>query len=225
MRLSVICSLVLLLSGWAIDAKRYWGPTELAHQTFEELSIFGPAKLHQLHADKISIIGPVEFNQLEVGQEFSAVGPVSGLGGRAEVMDITGPLDLKRFLCHNLIVTGPVELNRVRVYCASTLIGSVEAKLCRFEGMVITCDVCRFEDVEAADITFKKTHAKEPIRLELNGHCVIHGKIVFESGDGVVVIGDKHSEIEGAIEGAKVIRQLEPSSFQETVPAALKIED
>lgn len=221
MRSIWICWVFVVLSCLSLEAKKFLGPTELAHQTFEELSIFGPAKLHQIHADKISVVGPVDFSQLEVGQEFSAVGPVCGLGGRAEVVDITGPVDLKRFLCHNLIVTGPVQLNRVRVYCGSTFIGSVEAKLCRFESMVVTCNYCKFEDVEASDITFKKTHAKEPIRLELTGHCVIHGKIIFESGNGLVVIGEGRSELEGAIEGAKVIKmQVNPetsSSVQDSL--------
>lgn len=207
---------LVLVGGVTCEARKFIGPTDLSNQSYEDLSIWGPAKLHQIRASKISIVGPLDFDQLEVSQELSVVGPVSGLGGRAEVLDITGPLDLRRFLCHSLIATGPVNLNRVRVYCGSTFIGSVEAKLCRFEGVVITCDTCRFEDVETGDITFKRSPGKDPVRLELFGHCIIRGKIVFESGNGLVVIADDHSQIEESVEGAKIIRVSSPLSENES---------
>ena len=185
------------------------GPTDLFSQTFDEISVWGPCKLHQIRADKISVIGPVDFDQLEVKQELSVIGPVSGVVGKAEIIDVTGPLNLRRFLCHNLNVVGPTQLDRVRVYCRSTFVGPIEAKSCRFEGLVITTDVCHFEDVETGDITLKKTPNMEPTRLEFVGHCVIHGKIHFESGNGLILVQGGQTHFEGPIEGATIVKSQE----------------
>lgn len=215
LRITLLVCLILCAS--LCEAKKFMGPTDLFSQTFDEISVLGPCKLHQIHASKISIIGPLDFDQLEVKQEISVVGPVSGMIGKADIVDVTGPLNLRRFLCHNLNVVGPAQLDHVRVYCRSTLIGSIEAKSCRFEGLVITSDVCRFEDVETGDITFKNTSGKMATRLELIGHCVIHGKIHFESGNGLILVQEGQTDFEGPIEGATIVRSQENQTNKDEI--------
>ncbi len=193
------------------------GPTDLSSQEFKELNIHGPSKLSEIKADSLRINGPLNFNQLKVKGKTEISGPTSGEEGEFKDLLIHGTFWGNKIKIENLQVDGDVTIEHFNINGDVNINGPLKAKNGTFSNITNVYAPVALYNVVVNNIYIKKdsnqnhkesdqnNNAQNEVKLA--GETIVSGNITFESGDGVVFIRDKTSQLKGKVIGGKIKEQ------------------
>lgn len=155
------------------SAEKY-GPAAYRNRNFSSLTTYGPTSLHHVNIKN--------------------------------TLTVHGPLEAHHTTIYRLEVAGPVNFTHTTVETQSTLYGPLDAEHSKFVGPLrIATNELTLKDCDVSSITLihNDTHPKRTQKLHLHHGTVIHGDIVFEDGEGIV-IKHKGSKIEGQVTGGVI---------------------
>jgi hypothetical protein len=156
------------------DVAEKYGPADYRKRTFSTLTVYGPTTLH--HVDI------------------------------KNTLKVHGPLDAHHTTIHHLEVMGPVNCTHTTVEAESILYGPLDAEHSKFRGplRIATNELTlKHSDVSAITLIHNDTHHKRTQKVHLHRGTVVHGDIVFEDGDGIV-IAHKGAKIIGNVIGGVI---------------------
>lgn len=176
------------------------GPVELSLKLFDELSIDGSAKLKMVRAKSLVVKGSLEYSRLSVSGKATVDGQLTGDRGKFGQLTVTGPVHAEYLACDDLSTKGDVTISYLDVKNRADIDGIVSGQNWRVKDLQVRADKIVLKDVDIGTIVVKKS-GTGPEELTLQGTSVIHGMIVFESGQGKVRIEGDKVKIEGEIKG------------------------
>lgn len=169
----------------------FYGVAKLKNQQYATLNCFGPTVLEQSQvSDQANIYGPLTTNKTTFNK-LQAFGPVKG--------------DTISFQHAN--IQGPITLKQAKASGTLTVLGPLHAQDSRFMDVFIACNELTFDNCFVNNLSIKQTSSDDNVQqiLRLKGNTTIHGKISFESGNGIIELHDPEVKIH-TIEGATLKR-------------------
>lgn len=186
-------------------------PTSIATPAKEEQMqsdmYFGPTYLENKTLNNISIAGPAIFEGVTLTGNATLMGPVKMRDSKMNDLQVTGPFNASKVVVKKLTVNGPVRFERVTVDGLATINGPLTAEESNFKNTLsIATDKMSLDHCMAENIEVRKNSKwfEKPQRVFLTNKTVVKGDIVFEAGNGVVVIS-KEATHKGKVIGGKSI--------------------
>jgi hypothetical protein len=204
-RLFKISIFSMAVFGWALTyAETFFGPTELADKTFDELTINGPAELKLVKTKSLTVHGPLSYDDLEVSGKTSLHGAAKGQKGKFNTVSTKGPFKAEKVSLHSLTAWGPVWLKDFTIEGEAAIHGPLKAEKGVFQDFIAGSEnggeSVELTDVAAKNIVINEGKAEEI--LLLSGNTVISGNVIFKSGRGRIDKKGENNVIQGKIEGA-----------------------
>ena len=182
----------LLFIFWATPAiSTSTGSLTLRNQMLQALEHYGPA---QLTTTKIknhaAIHGPLLANDVKLTS-----------------LELHGPLNGNKMSFQQGIIHGPVELSNSKISGLVTIYGPVNATHCQFGEMVVSTEKVQFQASTIKNITIAKDNRAIPkIQQVILQNSQVTETLVFESGQGEVILLDSQSHVMDIV-GGKIVRQ------------------
>ena len=173
------------------NEQTFYGVTQLKNQQYSTLNCFGPTILEQSQIlEQANIYGPLTANKTTF-KKLQAFGPVKG--------------DTISFKQAN--IQGPISLKQAKASGTLTVLGPLQAQDSRFMDIFIACHELTLDNCFVNNLSVKQASTDDQTQqvLRLKGNTTIHGKISFESGNGIIELHDPDVKIH-TIEGATLKR-------------------
>lgn len=182
-----------LLSLHIAQAELFTGTTKLSNKTFEDIVVLGEADLTNIKTNSITIGGSLVFNHVDAS-DVNIAGSVKEGSSYLICKDLNvgGSIIAKNIKCANINVFGAAKLENIDVSDNISIAGRLELKKAKLKNLDAATSEIYLEDVTANDITIDTIPlSSDTQKLYLKGSSIISGSIKFESGKGIVIIGDK----------------------------------
>jgi hypothetical protein len=170
---------------------------------------YGPTYLENKKLDCIKILGPATLEGVTVSGTISILGPAKLRDSNLQNLQISGPLNARKVNLKTLTANGPSRLERVVVDGKITINGTLYAEESNFKDMLsIATDKMTLDHSMAVNIEVRKNSSwlEKPQRVHLTNNTTVKGDIIFEAGNGIVVIS-KGAVLKGAVKGGKKIER------------------
>ena len=182
----------------------------------------GNARLEKLSYDSLTIAGALDFNNLTIEKTLTVEGSANGNSLKCNKFIVNSSFTGKNIQAQNGEVNGTLVCDTVTIDEDLTVNGSLSGKKIKVSGKTkvdgnLDASKSSFSDIEVATtyrITLTSSKAKnifvkkskyESQRIYLEGRTIIEGNIIFESGNGKVLVSRK-AKIMGEVQGASVVR-------------------
>lgn len=154
---------------------------------------YGPASYRDRNFSTLRVYGPTSLNHVSV----------------KNTLTVHGPLEAHHSNIFRLEGMGPVHFTHTVVEAQSTIYGPLYAEHSYFRGHLHIATnelILKHSDVTFIRLIHNDSDHKRTQKVHLHRGTVVHGDIVFEDGDGIV-IAHKGSKIVGSVIGG-VIKHL-----------------
>lgn len=139
--------------------------------------------------ESLEVLGTVKFSKTTI----------------SKILKVTGNLIANEAHLHEIEAEGAVQLNRSTLQAAVTVIGSLQASDSEFcQPIAFTGQKALFSKCKLSGITVRRDPAFRAKQvIELKASTIIDGPIVFEGGNGEVLLYPG-SKIHGSVTGGKI---------------------
>jgi hypothetical protein len=199
------------------------GPLEVNDSHINKVKTLGSVKANNLTSNKIKISGSLNGQNLN-SNKIEVTGATDLIDSSINNLKISGPLDATRLKAKEAVIRGMTTLAEtnidfIQINGQTTIkdhshidsieaCGYVQVQDSKVVNLKLDSDECRIHNSQIDNITFlDNSPQSKPSALKISGNSSINGKIIFKSGNGIVML-DKHLIKDfdiSKIEGGRVI--------------------
>ncbi len=151
--------------------------------------INGSVVLNNVKFESLRINGSLDFKDLVIEKKISINGSANG----------------NNLKCQEFTINGSLNANYIDISGKTKISGDLTVSDGNFGDIEISSDEINLTSSKVKNIFVKKIRSRTQI-LELNKKTIIFGDVIFESGNGEIILNDG-SEIHGSIKGAVVVKK------------------
>lgn len=192
-----------------------YGSTVLRKTNIKGLvQIYGSFKASEGSLGELEVYGPAKLWKIGVSAKTLISGPLDASDSTFALLRVLGPAHLEDVTAASIEVHGPLQINKGRVKGESKILGELKADRVQFNDQItVAAHYIEIRDCQLKGIkVLKSTNDPRPQKLVLQGSTEISGPIVFESGNGHVIIKNKTVKLSIDPKGAQTEKTFNPGS-------------
>lgn len=201
-----IALILLGVSHSKLNGEVITGNASLKRELYESLTVAGALDFNQLKIEKdLTVSGSAKGKFLKC-EKFVVSGTFTGESIQAKSGEVSGSLECSKLtVAEDLAVSGSLTGEEIKISGKTSISGNLDASKSEFADIEIASATGTLLDSTAQNILVKKTN-DESQKMHLKGKSTIKGDIIFESGNGKVIIGAE-SKVIGKIQGASIVKE------------------
>lgn len=191
-----------------------FGSTRIQSKTIEEsYKVFGGAKFENVVLKQsLKVFGPCKLFDSEVKGTLTLQGELQARNSTLSHLKAQGEVDLRETTAKGAEIQGHLRLKKSVISGRLNLMGYLDADESEIDEIKISTNEMKLKDTKVKSIFVRKNHADAKTGaaqqiIYLLGKTTIAERIVFENGNGLVVVGKRVKKMP-IVEGGRVHASL-----------------
>ena len=205
---------IFILSAFDSNALSSFGSTRIQSKTIDEsYKVFGGAKFENvILKSSLRVFGPCKLFDSEVKGTLTVQGELQARTTKLSHLKAQGEVDLRGTTVEGAEIQGHLRLRKSKIKGRLNLMGYLDADESEIDEIKISTNEMKLKDAKVKSIYVRKNHADKKAApaqqiIYLLGKTSIKERIVFENGNGLVVVGKRVKKMP-VVEGGRVHASL-----------------